>query len=70
MIRIIKNLLAGFGERRHGVGRELSGSGQRGVTRVNLVEPGLRASAIGRRQRVQLAPRLDDIVAQRRRICP
>ena len=43
---------------------------ERGVARIGLVEPGLRRRAIGLGQRLQLAPRLDEIVAQRRRRDP
>ena len=66
MIRCIRTLLRRLGERRHGLGRELTGHRERRVARIGLVEPALRGGAIGRRQRLQLAPRFLVIVAQRR----
>ena len=57
----------GCRERGRGVGSEFARGGKRRVTRIGLVEPGLRGGTIGRRQRVQLAPRFVEIVAQRRR---
>ena len=76
MIRYMKSyhgLIAaygGFGERRHRVGGELTGGRERGIAGIGLVEPGLRGGAIGRRQRLQFAPRLGEIVAQRHRRDP
>ena len=74
MIRYMKSYgglcAARFGERRHGVGRELTRGGERRIACIGLVEPGLRGGAIGRRQRIQFAPRLGQIVAQRRRRDP
>src|SRR5258708_26073563 len=67
MIRYIRVLWRRFGERRHGVGRKFSRCGECRVARIGLVEPGLRGGTIGRRKRVQLAPRLAKIVAQRSR---
>ena len=67
MIRCIRILLGRFGECAHCVGRELTGCGQCRVARIGLVDPGLRRGAIGGRKRFQLAPRLGDIVAHRRR---
>ena len=49
---------------------ELAGGRERGIAGIGLVEPGLRGGAIGRRQRLQFAPRLGEIVAQRRRRDP
>src|SRR3954447_15437137 len=65
MMRIMKFLL-GCRERGHGIGGEFARGGERRVAAICLVEPGLRRAAIGRRQRVELAPRLGEIVAQRR----
>src|ERR1700730_16638236 len=62
-----QTLLTWLGEHGHGIGRELTGSGERGIARIGLVEPGLRGRAIGWGQRIQFAPRLGKIVAQRRR---
>jgi hypothetical protein len=45
MIRYIGVLLRRFGERRHGLNRELTGCGQRRIPRICLVEPGLRRAA-------------------------
>src|SRR6476660_7125960 len=66
IMRYIWFLLRWFGERRHGVGCELTGGGERRVTRIGLVDPALRSGAIRRRQCIQLAPGLIDIVAPRR----
>src|SRR2546429_8006927 len=66
MIRYIEILLPRFGERRHGLRGELTGCGKGCVACVCLVEPGLGSGTIGRRQRLQLAPRLGEIVTQRR----
>src|SRR5258705_13230253 len=70
MIRYIGFLWPRLGERGHGIGCELAGRSERRIARVRFVEPGLRGRAIGRRQRLQLAPRLDHVVAQRRRRHP
>ena len=59
-----------FGERSHGVGRKLTGGGQRGVARVGPFKPGLRRGAIGRLQRLQFPPRLVEIISQRSRSDP
>src|SRR5262249_11816241 len=67
MMRTMKFLLAGCRERGHGVGGEFARGGERRVAGIGLVEPLLGCAAIGGRQRVQLAPRLREIVAQRRR---
>src|SRR5260370_6907747 len=70
MIRYIEILLPRLGEPRHGISRELTGRGKRGVARICLVEPGLDGSTIGRRQRLQFAPRFGEIIMQRRRRDP
>ena len=44
-------------------GRELTGCGQRRIARIGLVDPGLRGSAICRRQRLQFAPGFGEVVA-------
>src|SRR6478672_3181740 len=67
MMRTIKTLLPGLSERGHGVGRELARRGERGVAGIGLVEPGLRRRPIRGRQRIQLAARIRQIIAQRRR---
>jgi hypothetical protein len=56
-----------FAERCHGVGRELTGGGQRGVARVGPFKPGLRRGAIVRLQRLQFPPRLVEVISQRSR---
>ena len=53
------------GEGYHRLVCEMPGSGERGVTRIRLVEPSLRRGPIGRRKCLQFAPRLGEIVAQR-----
>jgi len=70
IIRIMEILLTGPGEHGHGIGRKLARGGKRGIARIGLVEPGLRGRAIGGRKRVQFAPRIGKIVAQRRRRGP
>src|SRR5438552_5615654 len=66
MMRIMKFLL-GCRERGHGVGCEFARGGERRVAGIGLVEPGLRGGTVGRCERVQLAPRFVEVVAQRRR---
>jgi hypothetical protein len=68
MIRIIENLVAKsllrrFAECSHGVGRKLTGCGQRGIARVGPFKPGLRPGTIGRFQRLQFAPRLVGVIS-------
>ena len=55
-----------LGETGHGVIGEFAGGRERGIAGIGLVEPGLRRRAIRLWQCLQLAPRLDEIVAQRR----
>src|SRR5204862_3202592 len=66
MMRIMNFLLAGLRERSHGVAGVFARGRKRGVAGIDLAEPLLRRGAIGRRQRIQFAPRLIEIVAQRR----
>src|SRR4029077_1755664 len=70
MIRYIEILLRRFGERRHGIRRELTRGGERRVALIGLVEPWLGGGAIAGRKRIQLAPRLGIIIAERRRRDP
>src|SRR6516165_3495704 len=55
------------GKRRHRFAGEMVGGGKRHVALVGLVEPCLRRGAIGRRKRIQLAPRIGKIISQRSR---
>ena len=62
----MSRLIDWLGETSQGVVGEFAGGRERGIARVDLVEPGLCRRAIGLGQRLQLAARLDEIVAQRR----
>src|SRR5258708_20837761 len=55
MIRTIRFLGRRFGERRHGLGRELTRFGQHRVARIGLVDPTLHGRTVGRRLPLPLA---------------